>query len=191
MATGSARRRAQLANLRPDLSFVELRGNMATRLDRATDGTVGAVVVALAALERLGWTDRVAEVLSTTRMLPQVGQGALAVECRVDDDEARAVLAGVDDEAAHRAVSAERALLAALGGSCSVPVAGLATVHGAEVALEAMVATGDGRSVVRATLTGTDPDRLGAELADHLLEACGGRSVVDFGRDRRPTGPVR
>jgi len=190
VATGSARRRAQLANLRPDLTFVELRGNMATRLDRATDGTVAAVVVALAALARLDWTARVAEVLSTVAMLPQVGQGALAVECRADDDELRHVLAVVDDPPAHRAVSAERALLGALGGSCSVPVAGLAVPTGSGLRLAGMVATGDGRSVVRAALTGDRPEELGRRLAAHLLDDCGGRSVVDFGRDpgaARPT----
>ncbi len=85
VATGSARRRSQLANLRPDLTFVELRGNMGTRVSKATDGTVAAVVVAVAAMERLGWMDQIAEILDPVVMLPQVGQGAIALECGRDD----------------------------------------------------------------------------------------------------------
>ena len=128
MATGSVRRRAQLAWLRPDLTFVELRGNMATRLERAAGE--GAGVVAVAALDRLGLTGQIAEVLETGTLLPQVAQGALAVECRADDDEVRRVLGAIDDAVAHRAVTAERAFLAALGGGCTLPVGALATPSG-------------------------------------------------------------
>ena len=101
----------QLANARPDLTFVELRGNMGTRLDRAADGSVDAVVVAVAALERLGWTGRITEVLATSVMLPQVGQGALALECRAGDDPTAGLLVAVDDPEAHRTLAAERAFL--------------------------------------------------------------------------------
>ena len=179
VATGSVRRRAQLANLRPDLRFVELRGNMATRVGRVADGAVDVVVVAAAAMDRLGWGDRIAERLATSTVLPQVGQGALAVECRADDDGTATLLAGVDDPGAHRAVDAERALLAALAGSCTVPVGGWSepSGEGAGLRLHGMVASGDGRVVVRAALGGDDPASLGRDLAAHLLDACGGRSV--------------
>jgi hydroxymethylbilane synthase len=190
VATGSARRRAQLAALRPDLTFVELRGNMDRRLARAGDGTVGAVVAALAALQRLGREEQVAEVLSTTRMLPQVGQGALAVECRADDDRVRGLLATVDDRAAHRAVDAERALLAALGGSCSVPVAGLARPSAGQLRLEGLVATGDGRSVARTALTGDDPTALGQAVARRLMEEAGGAAILDQGGREGPEPAV-
>ncbi|MGA8296599.1 MAG: hydroxymethylbilane synthase, partial [Acidimicrobiales bacterium] len=110
VATGSARRRAQLAWARPDLGFVELRGNIATRLTRIPEG--GAAVIAVAALERLGLGVEAAEVLSSDVVLPQVGQGALALRCRLDDDEARDLCAAIDDPAMHRAVDAERAFLA-------------------------------------------------------------------------------
>ena len=131
MATGSVRRRAQLAWLRPDLTFVELRGNMATRLEKARQE--GAGVVAVAALERLGLAGRVAEILDTGTLLPQVAQGALAVECRADDEETRALLEAIDDRLAHRAVTAERAFLAELGGGCTLPVGALARPSGASV----------------------------------------------------------
>lgn len=179
VATGSARRRAQLANLRPDLTFVELRGNMATRVGRA-GSAADAVVVAAAAMDRLGWADRIAERLPPTALLPQIGQGALAVECRADDEPTAALLAAVDDPLAHRAVAAERALLAGLAGSCAVPVGGWCEPPaGSTLRLHGMVASGDGRVVVRATLAGTDPVALGRELAARLLDG-GGRALDEW-----------
>lgn len=181
VATGAARRRAQLANLRPDLTFVELRGNMGTRLARAGDGTVDAVVVAMAAVERLGLADQVAETLPVVLMLPQVGQGALALECRADDAPVRSLLSAVDDEDAHRCLRAERALLASVGGSCSVPVAAYAErLDGGRLRLDGLVASGDGRVVLRRALEGDDPDALGRELAAALLGEAGGAEVLDW-----------
>lgn len=175
VATGSARRRAQLANARPDLTFADLRGNMATRVDAAGRGSVAAVVVAAAAMERLGWTDRVAEVLSPSVVLPQVGQGALALECRADDASTVALLRAVDDRSAHRCVEAERAFLHELGGSCSVPVGGWATSESDDLLrLRAMVASGDGRVVVRHESRHRDPEALGRLVARQLLEEHGG-----------------
>ncbi|MGQ0742893.1 MAG: hydroxymethylbilane synthase [Acidimicrobiales bacterium] len=120
VATGSVRRRAQLAHLRPDLVFYPLRGNMGTRLAQA--GEFDAIVVAVAAMKRLEWEDRLAEALDPLVMVPQVGQGALAVECRVDDLGTQARLVTLDHRASRRAVEAERAFLAEVGGGCSVPV---------------------------------------------------------------------
>jgi len=196
VATGSVRRRAQLAWLRPDLTFVELRGNMATRLERAR--RAGAGVVAVAALERLGLTGQIAEVLDTGTVLPQVAQGALALECRADDDATATLLGGIDDTVAHRAVTAERAFLAALGGGCTLPVGALATPSGfaggaggdgrptgpptpavGELALEGMVATRDGRILLRRCATGGDPLELGRRLAADLLDR-GGRMLDDW-----------
>jgi hydroxymethylbilane synthase len=120
VATGSVRRRAQLAGRRPDLTFVELRGNIATRLDKLPAG--GSLVMAVAALEILGLTDRIAEVCDPTWMVPAVGQGCVAVECRTDDDRVADLLAAVDDAATRAAVAVERAHLAELGSGCSLPV---------------------------------------------------------------------
>lgn len=121
IATGSVRRRAQLASVRSDLTFVELRGNIARRLEQIPDG--GAIVMAVAALEVLGMTERVAERLDVERFVPAVGQGCVAVECRADDLVTLAALRGVDDAATRHAVEVERAFLAELGSGCSLPVA--------------------------------------------------------------------
>jgi hydroxymethylbilane synthase len=125
VATGSVRRRAQLAALRPDLQFIELRGNIHTRLGRIPDD--GAIVMAMAALEVLGIVDEVStstavDPIAVEEMVPQVGQGAVAVECRPDDTAARQALAAIDDLATRQAVECERAFLAELGSGCSLPV---------------------------------------------------------------------
>ena len=169
VGTGSVRRRSQLAALRPDLEFAELRGNIGTRLKKAAD--FDAVVVAAAALDRLGLGDRIAERLEPSVMLPQVAQGALGVECRVDDAEALVALAAIDDAIAHLAVKAERAFLAALGGGCDVPVGAYATIKsGGMISMEALVAQEDGSSVRRAKGVGGDPDALGRSLCALLIE---------------------
>jgi hydroxymethylbilane synthase len=121
VATGSVRRRAQIAALRPDLSFVELRGNIPTRLEKIP--VDGAIVMAVAALEVLGLTDRIAQVLDVELCVPMVGQGCVAVEARTDDVVVRDVLRTIDHSVTRRAVEAERAFLAELGAGCSLPVA--------------------------------------------------------------------
>ncbi len=176
VASGSPRRRAQLAAVRPDLRFVELRGNIATRLARIPDG--GAIVVAVAALRRLGLGDRVAELLPISTMLPQVGQGAIALRCREDDAALRSLLARIDDLAAHRCVAAERAFLARLGGGCDAPVAAHARLAGraaagAQLVLDGMAAGGDGVTLLRAEATGDEPEELGERLAERLLRDAG------------------
>jgi len=178
IGTGSVRRRSQLANLRPDLTFGELRGNIPTRLEKAT--AFDAVVVAAAALDRLGLGDRIAERLPPAVMLPQVGQGALAVEGRADDESTVELLAAIDDAGAHAAVDAERAYLERLGGGCNLPVGALAGV-GADgaIEIEALLASLDGRVALRARASGSDPDTVGAEVADQLLDAHGGRLLLD------------
>jgi hydroxymethylbilane synthase len=182
VATGSVRRRAQLAARRFDLGFAELRGNMQTRLDKAAD--FDAIVVAAAALDRLGLADRIASRLSFADMLPQVGQGALGVECRTDDDATRARLAEIDDADVRDAVTAERAFLGRLGSGCSLPVAAHARIvtggdgagtesTGRTVAIEGLVASYDGARVSRAAMTGTDPAAVGELLADALQQTFG------------------
>ena len=170
VATGSLRRQAQLAALRPDLRFVGLRGNMQTRLAKAADHD--AVVVAATALDRLGLADRIAERLTTERVLPQVAQAALAVECREDDGALRAVVARIEDADSRRRVDAERAFLVELGGDCSLPAAAYATIGDrGELHLEGLLASVDGATVLRHT--GTD----GAAVARHLLDH-GGRALL-------------
>jgi hydroxymethylbilane synthase len=181
VGTGSVRRQAQLAARRPDLRFQSIRGNIETRIGKA-GGEVDAVVVALAALERLGLTDRAAEVLDTGVMLPQVAQGALAVECRAGDEEAVARLATFDDPAARRAVEAERAFLRRLGGGCDLPCGALASAApeaGGSLAIEVLLATLDGKTVLRVSHDGTDPEAVGGEAARLLLDEQGGRDLLN------------
>ncbi|HEV8063966.1 MAG TPA: hydroxymethylbilane synthase, partial [Acidimicrobiales bacterium] len=175
VASGSVRRRAQLAWLRPDLTFEDLRGNIGSRLGKVPVG--GAVVVAMAALDRLGLSARAAQVLSPSEMLPQVGQGAVALCCRAEDEDVLALLALVDDPITRRAVAAERAWLAAVGGGCDLPVGAYCTAAGDRLELEAMIASLDGHVVVRSRLGGGDPAELGAALAADLLDR-GGRSLL-------------
>ncbi|HUF84440.1 MAG TPA: hydroxymethylbilane synthase [Acidimicrobiia bacterium] len=178
VGTGSVRRRAQLAYARPDLTFGELRGNIPTRLEKAA--SFDAVVLAAAALDRLDLADRIAERLSPAVMLPQVAQGALAVECRADDSRTRDLLAAVDDPSARAAVTAERAYLARLGGGCDLPCGALAHVtDDGTVELEGLLASLDGRIALRATGSGRDPEALGTEVAERLLTDEGGAMLID------------
>ncbi len=192
VATGSARRRAQLSYARPDLSFTEIRGNMERRVSRGEDGSVAAVVVAVAAMERLGWLQRLTDILDPLDVLPQAGQGAIAVQCRADDMRTRALLSSIDNPASHRAVRAERAVLAGLGGSCTVPVAAWAEPVGGpsgpsssptdeqELRVHGLVASGDGRVVIRMTRSGIDPEEVGAAVARALLVEGGGSDLDGF-----------
>jgi hydroxymethylbilane synthase len=184
VATGSARRRVQLANLRPDLLFCDLRGNLARRLDRVGTADIVAVVVAKAAVDRLGWSppDHLeTEVLDPSLMLPQVGQGTLAVECRTDDHTTLAILAALDDGTVRRVTTAERAFLAELGGGCTLPVGayGVSSGAGADTPIElaGMVASQDGRVVLRHRLMGSHPEALGRAVARYLLDDAGGVSL--------------
>ena len=192
VATGSARRRAQLADVRPDLLFADLRGNLATRIATAGAGGIDAVVVAQAALDRLDWhaPDGLAtEVLGTELMVPQVGQGALAVECRSGDEAALAALAAIDDPVTRRLVSAERAFLAELGGGCTLPVGAYAQLAGGgstarpatQVMLSGMLAGFGGTVVLRHCRRGEDGEELGREVARYLLECAGEDADGDGG----------
>jgi hydroxymethylbilane synthase len=178
VATGSVRRRAQLSWLRPDLTFTGLRGNVETRLAKASG--VDAIVVAAAALDRIGRSDSISELLDVDLVVPQVGQGALAVECRVDDDEKRALLATIEDEPSRRAVDAERSYLATIGGGCDLPVGAYAVAQrDGSLLLRAVLASLDGRVLLRHVAEGNDPVELGRSAATHLFEDAGGRALLE------------
>jgi hydroxymethylbilane synthase len=184
VATGSVRRRAQLAWLRPDLTFTGLRGNIATRLDKIPPG--GAIVMAAAALDRLelhaelGARGTRWEVLDPAVLLPQVAQGSLAVECRADDVEAVALLARIEHAPSRLAFDAERAFLRELGGDCDLPAGAYATIEadGVTLGADALLASLDGHTVLRVHRSGPDPDELGRGLALDLLDGAGGRSLL-------------
>ena len=179
IATGSARRQAQLAHVRPDLKFTGLRGNMETRIAVAEQEDVDAVVVAMAALQRLELTNSVAEILSVEEMVPQVGQGAIAVECRDDDPTIHEQLLGISDEPTRRCVEAERAYLAQLGGGCELPVGAHAYLEEGIIQLDAVLASRDGTTLLRTRQQGYDADALGKAVAEELL-ADGGRALLSI-----------
>ncbi len=186
VGTGSQRRRVQLAHLRPDLRFSELRGNMATRLARAVD--FDAIVVAAVALQRLGLGAQITEVLDERTLLPQVGQGALAVECRAGDGTTAALLAPLDHAPSRRRVEAERGFLATLGGDCNLPAGACAVIEpDGRLRLDALLASPDGSVVLRhraiqpiaeGATTAEEfvaPVVLGVSAARHLLAESEGR----------------
>lgn len=179
VATGSQRRRVQLARLRPDLEFMELRGNMATRMTKVPVG--GAIVVAHVALLRLGLEEHIAEVLEPEVMIPQVGQGALAVECRADDSEVLDLLAAIEHGPSRRRLDAERAFLSTLGGDCDLPAGAFVTLtrgeSGGDLRIDAFLAAdgSPGAKVVRHTAADDDPESLGHTTATHLSDLLGFR----------------
>lgn len=166
VATGSARRRAQLAELRPDLRFEELRGNIDTRLAKLAE--FDAIVMAAAAIDRLGRTPDVVDRLDPDVMLPQVGQAALAVECRADDDATIGLLAALDHQPTRRCVTAERAFLLRLGGDCELPAGSFAELGDGTIRLRGVLVSPSTGRVHRVERYGTDAHALGLEVAEEL-----------------------
>lgn len=179
IATSSLRRRAQLLHRRGDIVVDDIRGNVETRLRKLMEAKFDAIVLAQAGLERMGWADKITEVLDASWMLPAVGQGALGVECRADDARTRDLLTRIDDRATHEVVLAERALLRGLGGGCQVPIGALTTRHADQITLRGVVLSPDGRRRIEGELTrpARDPQALGQALADDLL-ARGAREIL-------------
>ena len=172
VGTSSLRRRAQLLRVRPDLTIVDLRGNLDTRLAKLDRGEVDAIVLAVAGLVRLGWSERVTEILSPEACLPAVGQGALAIEAREDDAETLTMLSVLNDEKTRMAVTAERAFLGVMGGGCQVPVGVHAVMVDDEtVKLKAIIASLDGKTTVEGCEEGPAAQAavIGEKLADRLL----------------------
>lgn len=176
VATGSVRRRAQLAWHRPDLNFFELRGNITTRLEKAAG--FDAIVMAAAALDRLGVVPDVVDRLDPSVMVPQVAQGALAIECRIDDVATIEALGAIEHAASRRVVDAERAFLSELGGDCDLPAGAHAVLVDDQIELVGMVSSLDGRVLIRERRLGVDPDMLGRSVARHLLDDAGGADLL-------------
>jgi len=184
VATGSPRRRALLLERRPDLRVVGLRGNMATRFAAARGSDVDAVVVAAAAVERLGESGLIAERLDTEWFVPQVGQGALALEVRDGDEATAELLAPLNQPVAYAALVAERAFLRELGAGCAVPCGAYATVSGDTTTLRGVMLSVDGARSVRSVRQGADPAELGRSLAFELRDEKGGGALAGW---QRPT----
>ena len=177
VGTSSPRRASQLHALGRGLVIETLRGNVDTRLRKLDQGQHDAIVLAAAGLRRLGWADRIRELIPPEIMCPAAGQGALAIETRDDGGHACNVVRKLDDVGARREVEAERALLAALGGGCQVPIGAYARAFGARMRLVAMVASPDGSRLIRGELMGADPKGLGENVAAVLLQR-GAREIL-------------
>ena len=177
IATGSIRRRSHLSHLRPDLKFQELRGNIETRLLRVDD--VDAILVAKAALDRLGLNPEQMDVLPVSILLPQVGQGALAIECRNEDFEVIQMLKEIEDQKVRSLVDTERAFLAEIGSGCSLPVAAHAVLEKEKILLKASIASKDCTTLLKAEDTGVDGNQLGINMANKLLNEEGGERLLN------------
>ena len=180
VATSSPRRQGQLLASCPGIAPERIRGNVPTRIAKVSeDGGPDATILALAGLTRLGLTDAVTEVIGFETMLPAVGQGALGLEIREDDDGAREILARLEDPAARTAVTAERAFLNHLEGGCSIPAGARGVITGERLSLEGVVADVDGDGLCRMQVEGdvADAVALGGELAEALL-AAGAREIL-------------
>lgn len=170
IGTSSLRRSSQLLAHNPRLRIEMLRGNVDTRLRKLDEGQYDAIVLAAAGLRRLGWQDRIRELLPVEIMCPAVGQGALAIETRDDGGAAQQVARRLDHPAANIAVTAERVMLKVLGGGCQVPIGGYAYVDAGVIHMRAIVASPDGTRCARAELSGVDALRTGASMGRILLE---------------------
>lgn len=173
VGTGSRRRVAQLLRLRPDLDVADIRGNVDTRIRKVEEQEYDAVVVAAAGLQRLG--QKPSELIPIDLMMPSPGQGALVVQCRVED---AAQVATANHLPTAQAVNAERAMLRALGAGCSLPLAALGGMRGGEVVLAGRLLSPDGSERIEIQRSGADPESVGAEVAETLLER-GGQRLMD------------
>lgn len=170
VGTSSLRRQAQILAIRPDLTVKSIRGNLDTRIAKLRDGKFDAIILAVSGLKRLNLSDEISEYLSTAAMLPAVGQGALAIECRENDKEILNLLQGIHDPVTGNSVKAERAFLQAIEGSCHLPVAGYGIWKEDRVHLTGLVASPTGKPLIKGIEIGVNPIEVGKQLAQKLME---------------------
>jgi hydroxymethylbilane synthase len=172
IGTSSPRRRSQLLAARGDLEFVDIRGNVETRLKKLTSGVYDAIILAAAGLERLHLEHEATEVLPTNLMLPAIGQGAIAIQSRNSDEEIIELLAKIDHSVTRHEIEAERAFARKLGGNCKTPIAAYAKTYSSKLTIEGMIASLNGRMLVRGRVTSDNPNsmQVGEELASRLLD---------------------
>ncbi|MGE4271712.1 MAG: hydroxymethylbilane synthase [Desulfitobacterium sp.] len=169
IGTSSLRRKAQLQNYRSDLDFADLRGNLQTRWRKLQESSMAGIVLAAAGVIRLGWEERITEYISQDLMLSAVGQGAIAIEVASHREDVRDLLSALNHRETERAVRAERALLLRLEGGCQIPIGALAVTDAQQITLRGMVASLDGQRILKVTLSGDDPEKLGKEAAEALI----------------------
>lgn len=182
VGTSSLRRKAQILNIRPDLEIKWIRGNIDTRLKKLETEEYDAIILAAAGLSRMGWqAEVVSEYLEPSDCIPAVGQGALAIECRKDDEEILQWLAKLNCPKTNRAVQAERAFLNKIGGSCQVPVGGYAVINDEDdVVLNAFVASGNGKTIFKETVVGKDAVAVGEKAGERLMERGAGKLISEI-----------
>jgi len=182
VGTSSLRRKAQILSIRPDLEIKWIRGNIDTRLKKLETEEYDAIILAAAGLSRMGWkAEVVTEYLEPSDCIPAVGQGALAIECRKDDEEILQWLAKLNCPKTNRAVQAERAFLNKIGGSCQVPVGGYAVINNEnDVVLNAFVASDNGKTIFKETVVGKDAVIVGEEAGERLIERGAGKLISEI-----------
>jgi len=185
IGTGSLRRMSQLLYYRPDLNLVPLRGNLETRLKKLETEGLDAIILAAAGLIRLGWSDRITEIIPPEILLPAMGQGAVGIETRKNDVDNQILLADMDDEETHYALDAERALVSQLEGGCNVPIGSFATLNGDQITLTGLVASLDGKTMYKKELTDlkTNAVALGRKMGNELIEMGADRIMQEIKSD--------
>lgn len=191
LGTSSLRRRAQVMHLRPDLEIVDVRGNLDTRMRKAESGELGAVILAAAGITRMGWADRITSYIPTQQMVSAVGQGAIGVEIREDDEYLLHVLEQVGHPETMECVTAERVVMRRLEGGCQVPIGAYARYEEGTLVMDALVGSVDGSRIVREQLCGDagDPEALGEAMVERLLALGAGEILAEI-RDASPGGDV-
>lgn len=182
VGTSSLRRRAQLAKIRPDLQILDLRGNLNTRFAKLDRGDYDAMMLAAAGVERMGWSDRITERIDFALSLPAVGQGSVGIEIRQNDQRIAKIVSELNDYASAVAIRAERAMLKALEGGCQIPIGALAALQGDKLVLSGLVASLDGKTVLRQQMEGQadKPEELGNAVADKLLDMGAGEILEEL-----------
>ncbi len=178
IGTSSLRRKSQLKHYRPDFDFMDLRGNLQTRWKKLTESNMDGIVLAAAGVKRLGWEDRITQILSENMMLSAVGQGSIAIEIVEQRTDIQELLSRLNHFETEQAVRAERALMRKLEGGCQVPIGALAQVVNGQIILRGMVASLDGVRLIKAEAIGTDPEAVGIEVANRLV-AQGATSILE------------
>ncbi|WP_407310726.1 hydroxymethylbilane synthase [Desulfosporosinus sp. SB140] len=177
IGTSSLRRKAQLKHYRPDLSFMDLRGNLQTRWRKLEESNMEGIILAAAGVKRLGWEERITQILPEDIMLSAVGQGSIAIEIVEDRSDIQALLSKLKHEATEKAVRAERSLMRKLEGGCQVPIGALGQVFDGQIVLKGMVASLDGVRLIRAEARGFDPEAVGNDVANQLINL-GANSIL-------------
>ena len=182
IGTGSLRRASQLLHYRPDLNLIPLRGNVETRIKKLETEGLDAIILATAGLIRLGWGDKISEIISPEILLPAMGQGAVGIEARKHDVDNQILLADMDDENTHLALDAERAVVTKLEGGCNVPIGAFATIEGNEMTLRGLVASLDGKTLYKKELKGDKVNAvaLGNEMGNALLDMGGDKIMHEI-----------